>query len=107
MSRKATLTVHRKDGSDQGWVRLTASNGEPLMHGELLHSPGRGRRAIIAAMKEIIQDLGFELVDLHEGCDYIETMCDECKANLDASDRESGLDLDDAHDANVAQRMGE
>ena len=104
-TRRATLTI--KQGK---WIRLTASNGQILMHSEDYFGPSNATRAkshITKAMIQYLEGEGYTVTDPHAGCAHAETMCDGCKANLDASDRESGLDLDDAHDANVAQRMGE
>ena len=41
------------------YVRLKASNGEPLMHGEVLSDGERGREAVINAMVEVLEAEGY------------------------------------------------
>lgn len=64
MNPLATLTVENGKtmiSKDKQFVLLTASNGEPLMNGELLIRGDRGREAIIDAMIEVLQSEGYEV----------------------------------------------
>lgn len=44
--------------SESGWLRLTARNGEKLMHGERVDKPRRARAAVLRAMVDVIEDSG-------------------------------------------------
>lgn len=55
--RLARLEVVKQSNPDTGeseYVHLIASNGETLMHGEMLVDGERGRAAVIRAMREIV-----------------------------------------------------
>ena len=52
--KRATLTVR-----NDRFVRLTASNGESLLHGEILDDAERGRVAVINAMVQVLQGEGY------------------------------------------------
>ena len=61
---RATLTVERGTtmiSRQRHYVRLTASNGEPLMHGEMLTDGPRGREAVIAAMIDVLRQEGWDV----------------------------------------------
>lgn len=64
MKNTATLTVEQGKtmiSKQKEFVTLTASNGEPLMHGEMLHDGERGRQAILDAMIEVLRSEGYEV----------------------------------------------
>ncbi len=52
--------------SESGWLRLTARNGEKLMHGERVDKPPRARAAIIRAMIDVLEDSGYVVAKAEE-----------------------------------------
>lgn len=61
---RATLTVVQGTtmiNKQKYYVRLDASNGEPLMHGEMLANGPRGREAVLDAMIDVLRQEGWEV----------------------------------------------
>jgi len=61
---RATLTVEQGTtmiNKQKHYVRLNASNGEPLMHGEMLTNGARGREAVLDAMIDVLRQEGWEV----------------------------------------------
>ena len=66
--RRAKLEIYDRqaDAGDVIWLRLSARNGEPLMHSEAVWQPKRARAAILRAMIDIVEDEGYVVAKAEE-----------------------------------------
>ena len=83
--RRAKLEIYDRqtDAGDVIWLRLSARNGEPLMHSEAVWHPKRARAAIIRSMVDVVteDEAGLQLVvsRLREmGYTVEEDVCPKC-----------------------------
>jgi hypothetical protein len=66
--RRAKLEIYDRQTDAGGviWLRLSARNGEPLMHSEAVWQPKRARAAIIRAMVDVLESEGYVVTKAEE-----------------------------------------